>query len=349
MRQMAGAAVTAACGGRIPTVMAVVGAAIVLGLALPAAGAVASPNNSPTTSTPFGIGVPFSGNWPGTVVAHGHSYNHWWRTPTVLRPGDSLQLAVDNRLGTETVSFCLLPPVDGFDADNVLEDKCNSDDNFYVPPERQDRAQMTYGATTGQAHLVAYRCCYSVGSTASGGGQYTVVVERIVTRVVPGLVVPSLIPATFTVSSAMVYGDNAPVTDGTGARLEWRYRAERGRTPSPFIPLADAFSVGGAATFTGTLPPEAQGRAVQLRVCAGQPGGDTAVCTAEQNTVVQAGPNPACVAAKSLRAKRSRAVSKWKGKLRVAQTRRGKRAAKRKLRVAKQRLAAARRGVRSNC
>lgn len=348
MREIAGAAVAAAHTGRMARMAAVVAAAIALAASLATATAVASPNTGPSTAAPVGIGVPFSGNWPGTVTAHGESYNHWWRLPTTVRPGDSVHLAVDNRLGLLTIYFCLVPPIDDFGADQAL-DRCPG--GSYVHSGRQDRVEMTYADGSGQGMLVAYTGSASVGDEAGPTyGQYAVTIERIVTRVNPGLVVPGLIPRTFTVSSPLVHGDNTPVGDGVGARLEWRYRPAPGRQPSPYTPLVDSHAVGGAATFTGTLPPEAEGRPVQLRVCASQPGGTTAICTADQNTTVQVtGPSAACVAATSLRAKRSRAVKKLKRKVRRAHTRRGKRVAKRKLRVAKRRYAASKRSVRANC
>jgi hypothetical protein len=330
--------------------MLAVAAATVVVTAIAAPAAVASSNNAPSRSTPVGVGVPFSGSWPGTVHAYGNPFNHWWRLPATLRPGDSVQLAVDNRLVDYTVYFCLVPPIDDFDADDALE-RCRTDAS--VTYNRQDRIQMTYGESTGQAHLVAfirYGCCWTVGEEAPPDvGQYTVVIERIVTRVTPGLVVPGSIPAAFSVSAPLRYGDNAPAADGTGAVLQWRYRAARGRKPSGFANLATASSAGGAATFAASLPGTARGRRVQLRACASQPGGDTLVCTAAQNTTVQAGPAPACVGAKTLRAKRSRAVTRLKLRVRQAQGRRAKRAARRKLRAAQRRLAASRRAVRINC
>jgi hypothetical protein len=335
-------------GGRSRTLRvaacAIAVAALTTTLATPAA---ASENNQPSNAVTVAVGVPFTGNWPGTVRVHGvNSVNHWWRLPITVRPGDTVRLAVDNTGSTYTAYFCLLSPVDGFGADDALSD-CSAS---YVSYGRLDRIEITYAGAPGQALLVAYANC---GGCSPGGpemGQYTATIERIVTKVNAGLVVPALIPPRFTVAAPMVYGDNSPVADGVGARLEWRYQPPPGRAPSPYAPLVDSYSAGGAATFDATLPAEAQGRAIQLRACAAQPGGDTAICTPDQKTVVQAaGPSPACVAARSLRSTRSRAVSKLKRKVRRAGTRRGRRIAKRKLRVAQRRLATAKRGVRSAC
>jgi hypothetical protein len=335
---------------------------VALGFVLPAASAVASPNNAPSKSTPVSVGVPFSGNWPGTVVAHGSSYNHWWQLPATVRPGDSVELAVDNRASDNTLYFCLVPPVDDFGADQAL-DGCPAES--YIQAGRQDRVQLTYTGVSGQGHLITrLSCCSSVGSVASASfGQYTVVIERIVTKVTPGLVVPAVVPAAFGVGASMVYGDNTPVADGVGARLEWRYQPERGRLPSPYVPLVDTYSTGGSATFNANLPPEAQGRAIQLRACAAQPGGSIAICTADQSTTVEAGgPSPACIAAGAVRKAHSSAVSRLKGKVRRLAAKRAvvrgkakRRATRqlrkntRKLRAAKRRLAIAKQNVRATC
>lgn len=345
------------------TAVATLGVAVGLGALLPAASAVASPNNAPSKSTPVNVGVPFSGNWPGTVVAHGDGfgYNHWWQLPATIHPGDSVEVAVDNRASEDFLHFCLAPPVDDFGADQAL-DVCTND--VYIGGGRQDRVQLTYSGASGQGHLITSVCCGGIGAVASADyGQYTLVIERIVTKVTPGLIVPAVVPASFSVAASMVYGDNTPVADGVGARLEWRYRPKRGSSPSPYTPLVATYSAGGAATFHAVLPRAAQGRAIQLRACAAQPGGTAAICTANQNTTVQvARSSPACVTAKKLRAQRSRAVSRWKGKVRDAKARRAvaqgkrKRRATRQLRRAKHKLhvsngrhAAAVRDVRRTC
>jgi hypothetical protein len=344
------------------TVVAVA-AVFALGAVLPGTNAVASTNNAPSTSTAVNVGVPFSGNWPGTVLAHGSDFNHWWRVPSTIRPGDTVDLAVDNRGSLQSLHFCLVPPVDDFGAEQAIG---GCSEETYISGGRQDRVQLTYSGTSGQGYLISSMssCCRDVGAVAGNGyGQYTVVIERIVTKVTPGLVVPAVVPASFSVAASMVYGDNAPVVDGVGARLEWRYQPERGKAPSPFTPLSDTFSAGGSAVFNASLPQEARGRAIQLRACAAQPGGSSAICTADQKTSVEVGgPSPTCVKARALQRTHGRKLSRLKTRTRRLKAKRavvrGKsrrrttrqlRRTKRKVRTAKRRFASSRRNARTLC
>jgi hypothetical protein len=317
-------------------------------LALMTASAAASSNNGPGTSAPVTVGVPFTGNWPGTVWAHGNSFNHWWRLPSTMHPGDQIQIAVDNRLSKSSLHFCLLPPVDEFGADGALE-SCR--ESPYVEGGQQSRLSMTYSGSTGLPYLVPWiylGCCYDRGEAADPdeGGQYSITLEQIVTLVNAGLVVPATLPASFTLSAGLTYGDNTPAGDGIPASLQWRLVAPRGSDPEPFVNVLGATSAGGVATFTGTMPSVAQGRKVQMRVCVAQPGSTAVRCSAAARTTVAISP---CSRAEASLAAHARQVRRLKGRLHGARGRLAKRRLRHRLKGAKAKRARAAHSVDANC
>ena len=160
--------------------------------------ASASSNNAPSKAARVKLGVPFTGNWTGTVLAHGDdNFNHGWRLPAVRRPGDIAQIALDNRLGDDSLHLCLAPPLDDFAADDTL-DNCSYD--TYVQGLAQDRVRITYDSASGQGFLIVIdsSCCPYLGDTApADSGQYTATIERIITLVNLGLSVPSTLPSDF--------------------------------------------------------------------------------------------------------------------------------------------------------
>lgn len=302
--------------------------------------ALASPNTGPSKAKTVKVGVPFTGNWPGTKGA-----THWWRLPTTLRPGDEVQLAVDAR--DETTYLCFVPPVDDFDVANALSN-CDSRD-FSV--HGLDRLIMPYDLAAGQPFLVVN----TSDSWNSGileylsGGSYTITIERIVTLVNLGMAIPPQIPANFVLTANLTYGDNTPAADGTPAFLQWRYVPADSDNPDPFVNVASALSSGGVATFVGAMPPEAQGGTVQMRACVAQPGGDSVRCGASGQTTVAVS---ACYRALVSRRARTRAFRSTKRKLRRARARnagRAKRRLKRNLKVKRRKLGKAQRSVGIHC
>lgn len=301
--------------------------------ALLAPSAGASPNTSPSKAKTVKVGVPFTGNWPGSSASV-----HWWRFPAALHPGDDVQLAIDNHNGY--FEFCLVPPVDDFGAADALSD-CNSRE-FGV--SGLDRVVKHYDFPTGQPFLVV-----ETDEPVEFSGTYTVTIERIVTLVNLGMAIPSQIPASFVLTANLTYGDNTPAADGIPAYLQWRYLPADKNNPDPFVNVSSAVSAGGVATFAGTMPPEAQGGTVQMRACVAQPGGTDVRCGASAQTTVAVS---ACYRALASRRARTRAFRRTKRKLRRARARnaiRAKRRLKRKLKVKRRKLAKAQRSVKAHC
>lgn len=325
-------------------------ALILVALAGPAS---ASTNVGPSSATEVKQSVPFTGIWNGTPYGHTRYPSHWWRLPGTLRSGDSIQLAVDNRLGKKSdISFCLIPPVDDFGATDAF-DPCR-EGYPGVGEGEQDRLQMTYdGGATGRANLAVWLdddCCLSEGEKVEiGYGQYTITLEQIETLVNLGLEVPSSIPATFNLVSYLTYGDGSPAGNGIPAFLQWRVIPPSGVDPTPFENVVTAYSSGGLATFTGTMPPSAQGSKVQLRACVAQPGSTNVRCGASARTTVGVSN---CYRALASRRARTRAFRRTKRKLRRARARnagRAKRRLKRQLKKKRRTLAKAKRSVRIHC
>lgn len=315
-------------------------------LVLPAA-AQGSSNNAPSKAVNVQVGKPFSGVWPGTVYQHGNSFNHWWRLPQVIRPGDTVQVAVDNRLGAESLHLCLVPAVDDFGADAAINE-CNSD--VYFGPGQQSRTTLTYEKASGQAFLVAWiwgSCCYGRGEADTDeDGQYTATVERITSLVNIGLAVPPTLPTSFSLAGSVIYGDNTPAADGTPAVLQWRPVAIRGTDPAPFANLVHSTSLGGVVTFTGAMPVAAQGQRVQLRACVAQPGSGEVRCGASGRTLVAQSP---CSRALDNQLVLSRVVKRLARHVRRLRAGPAKLRLKRKLKAKRRKLAKANRSVKIHC
>jgi hypothetical protein len=298
--------------------------------AILAPSAVASPNTSPSKAKTVQVGVPFTGSWPGSDASV-----HWWRLPTTLRPGDEVQLAIDNHQGLN--DFCLVPPVDDFGAGDALDD-CSSRE---LTISGLDRVVMPYDFSAGQPFLVV-----GLGEEST---TYSITIERIVTLVNIGMVIPPQIPASFVLAANLTYGDNTPAADGVPAYLQWRYEPADKDNPAPFVNVATALSSGGVATFAGSMPSEAQGGTVQMRACVAQPGGADVRCGAFAQTTVAVS---ACYRALVSRRARARAMRRTKRKLRRARARnavRAKQRLKRKLKVKRRKLAKAKRAVKAHC
>lgn len=304
---------------------------LVLAAFLPA-GAVASPNTSPSKAKTVQVGVPFTGSWPGSEGFH------WWRLPTVVRPGDEVQLAVDVTNGTG-IDLCLVPPVDDFDAGDASE-ACSE-----VFVGLLDRLVLPYDQSAGQPFLlVKPGCCRE-----ENPGTYTVTIERIVTLVNLGMAIPPQIPADFVLTANLTYGDNTPAADGISAFLQWRYLPAGKDNPAPFVNVATALSSGGVATFVGAMPPEAQGGTVQMRACVAQPGGTDVRCGASAKTTVAVS---ACYRALLSRRAQTRSLRRAKRKLSRARARNAgwaKRRLERKLKVKRRKLAKAKHSVSVHC
>jgi hypothetical protein len=314
-------------------------------LALPAA-AQASSNNAPSNAVNVQIGKPFTGVWPGTVYQHGNSFNHWWRLPSIIRPGDTVQVAMDNRLSDETVYLCLLPQIDDFAADSWLE-QCRSEP--YFGSGQQSRTTLTYQGPAGQGFLVAWisGCCYERGQAdEDSDGQYTATIERITSLVNIGLAVPPALPTSFTLQGSVIYGDNTPAADGTPAVLQWRPVAVKGTDPVPFANLIYANSLGGVVTFSGVMPVAAQGQKVQLRACVAQPGSDAVLCAPSGRTLVA---RSACAQALDNQLIWTRVVSRLAKRVRHHRAGPAKLRLKRKLKAKRHKLAKANRNVKVLC
>jgi hypothetical protein len=299
----------------------------------------------PSKATAVKIGVPFTGVWQGTPYSVSSEATHWWKLPSVVRPGDTLQIAVDVRQSEESVYLCLLSPVDDFGADDAFA-TCRYSD--YVRYGNQGRLTLTYEGASGVAYLVTHGgCCTNPDEPyGPGDGQYTATIEQITTLVNIGLSIPPALPPTFTLVGNLVYGDNTPAADGTPAYLQWRFVAPRGSEPEPFTNLIATTSFGGAVTFTGSVPTPAEGRKIQLRACVAQPGGNTTNCAESVRTTVAAS---ACTLALNSRLVRSRSVRRLKKRLRRAHSIAAKRKISRKLKRQKRRLDKARRSVQVHC
>jgi len=299
--------------------------------------ASAANNIGPSTAKSVKIGVPFTGAWAGTKFVSGRGYTHWWRLPGVMRPGDETQVAVDN--GGVDFNLCLVPPVDDFDA-NAAVSNCGPP---HIDSGIQTRSVLTYEGSTGQPFLVVQEadCCGSLEGT------YTLTVERIVSVVNIGMVVPARLPASFSLTANLTYSDNTPAGDGIPAVLQWRFLPTSRDNPPPFADVATGFSAGGTVTFAATMPPEVQGGTVQLRACVAQPGGDSGRCGAASQATVAVS---ACARALASRRARTKAVRKLSRKLRRARAR-GRVKPRMRLRMKQKRrqLAKAKRSVRVHC
>jgi hypothetical protein len=310
----------------------------------------ASGNTGPSKAANVQVGAPFTGVWQGTPYDHGSYPNHWWRLPTILRPGDTIQIAVDNRLSRLDTNFCLIPPVDDFGANNALSQYCPEFGGSSVGDGEQNRLQMTYEGPSGQAYLVAWSddyCCLDPGETVeSGYGQYTVAIERITTLVNIGMAVPPALPSSFSLAAAVVYGDNTPAADGTPAFLQWRPVTVKGADPLPFTNVVAATSAGGVVTFNGTMPAAAEGQKVQLRACVAQPGGTEVRCGASGRTVIAESP---CSRALQSQLVLARVVHRLARHVRRHRPGPAKLRLKRKLKAKRHRLAQASRNVKLTC
>jgi hypothetical protein len=301
--------------------------------------AAASLNTAPSTAANVAIGVPFTGSWAGTPYTSGRGYTHWWRLPAPLRAGDQVQIAIDNRTGPE-IEACLIPPVDDFGADDAVSD-C---DFSYVSGGVQDRRVFDYGLTTGQPFLVLRYDCFCEDDELRG--TYTITLERIVSLVNVGLVVPSSLPTTFTLTANLTNGDNTPAGDGIPVSLQWRYASSG---DAPFAEVVTGVSGGGTVTFSGTMPAAAEGSEVDLRACVPQPGGDSVRCSGSSRTTVAVS---ACTSALNGLLGFSRSVNRTMRRLQRARARRARvaqRRLRRSLRAKKHRLAAAQRAVDAYC
>jgi len=305
-----------------------------------ASAASAATNISPSSAKAVKLGVPFTGSWAGTKLVSGRGYTHWWRLPDVMRPGDELQLAIHNQGGAD-FNVCVVPPVDDFDASDALYG-CGPP---HIDIGVQTRSVLSYEGSAGQPFLVVQEddCCGSLTGT------YAITAERIISSVNIGMIVPSRIPASFTLMANLTYGDNTPGGDGIPATLQWRFLPASSDNPPPFTDIVTASSTGGIVTFAGTMPTEAQGGTVQLRACVAQPGGDSVRCGASAQTTVAVS---ACYRALVSRRARTRAFRRTKRKLRRARARnavRAKRRLKRNLKVKRRKLAKAQRSVGAHC
>lgn len=332
-------------GNSVRTYVAAAAVAVSL-LALPVA-AQASSNNAPSNAVNVQIGKPFAGVWPGTVYQHGNSFNHWWRLPAVIRPGDTVQVAVDNRLSSRTIHLCLIPTVDDFAADTWIE-QCSYEP--YFEAGQQSRTTLTYQGPAGQGFLVAWisrGCCYERGEAdEDSDGQYTATIERITSLVNIGLAVPAALPTSFTLQGSVIYGDNTPAADGTAAVLQWRPVAVKGTDPVPFANFIYANSVGGVVTFSGAMPVAAQGHKVQLRACVAQPGSDGVLCAPSGRTLVA---RSACAQALDSQLIWVRVVSRLAKRFRNHRAGPAKLRLRRKLKAKRSKLAKANRNVKLLC
>jgi len=316
-------------------------------LALPTA-ASASPNTAPSSAPTMKLGQPVAGVWQDTVYVHGdEGPNHWWRLPSVVRPGDQIQIAVDNRLGTGGhMHLCLVPAVDDFGADGALG---GCDKNTVIEAGQQTRFTLTYQGPSGQAYLVdwVHACCPARGESVGGEyGQYTQTIERITSLVNIGLAVPPALPTSFTLQGSVIYGDNTPAADGASAVLQWRPVAVKGTDPVPFANLVYASSLGGIVTFSGTMPVAAHGQKVQLRACVAQPGGDGVLCAPSGRTLVA---ESACARALDNQLVWSRVVHRLAKRVRNHRAGPAKLRLKRKLRAKRNKLGKDTRSVKAHC
>lgn len=111
--------------------------------------AVASNNARPSSAPVVPLGVPFSGTWFGTPTYGSSSAHHWWRVGALVRTGDSIQVAIDNRASAPQ-RFCVVPPVDDFGADaGIASNKCNHLDQT-IEVASMGRRTLRYAGPTGQ-------------------------------------------------------------------------------------------------------------------------------------------------------------------------------------------------------
>jgi len=238
--------------------------------------ASAGTNTGPSTAVEVVPGVPFSGEWAGTPRQHISDccdYWHFYRPAFGLRTGDSVQLALDNsRNPGNHLQICLVSPTDEFGATDVLGRECRENAGADAEAGAMARRTLVYRPAQPNGFLVA-----EAFDSGEPTGQYTITVERIITRVNIGFVPPARTGRTLRISAALRYGDNTPVTDGIPATLEYR-PIDRRAPRRPFRTIARSTSQGSSAAFSARLPGAAT-PVVQLRACAEQPGGTKPRCT----------------------------------------------------------------------
>lgn len=317
--------------------LAVGGTIVAVALVAPAARAI--DNTVPSKAPVVSVGVPFTATEP-------NGKPDVWRLDQVVRTGDTVQLAVDNTQGSQSLNVCLLGPTDDFGYDNEvgavgcggLFDDSAAD--FVVSEGRSDRASATYIRSTGTPLI-------RMSSLFDRVNSYTATVESITTLINIGAVAPpTAIGRTFSFAATLRHGDNSPVGDGTAAALEWR-KGRGAPGPTAFTRIASATSVGGQVLFQATLPPEAAKR-VQLRACVTQAGASpncTTTVTATVAPLVTEACRDARKASRRARLLTARLVVRLLGARKAAVRRR----MARRLRVAKRQLRVAKRLATRQC
>lgn len=252
---------------------------IVIGLVLLSAQpAAASLNAGPSTAVEVVPGVPFSGSWPGTPLAQTGccDYWHWYRPSVTLRTGDVVQLAIDNTQGPG-ISLCFASPTDEFGAAEVLRRDCPNVvyDDDSAPGGQRRRVRLVYQRSQASGLLL-------VGSATPDDvtqyGTYTITIERIITRINIGVLPPTQVRRSFSLTAALRYGDNTPAADGSAATLQYRRGRRTSSGPERFTTIARGTATAGSVRFAVRLPRRV-GPRLQLRACADQPGGTKPRCT----------------------------------------------------------------------
>lgn len=248
--------------------------AVVASVALAMApSAMAAPNTGPSTAVEIAAGVPFSGDWAGTPRQHISDccdYWHFYRPSFSLRTGDELQLAIDNTQNQD-LYICLISPTDEFGAAETLGRECDHTQYVYVERGAMARKTVPYSRSLPNGFLGVMGF-----DSSSPSGRYTITIERVITRVNIGLVAPRRLGRTFTITSALRYGDNTAVADGISASLQFRPMLRGKRTS--FKTIARAKSAGSAARFKAQLP-KRRPKSGHIRACVEQPGGAKTRCT----------------------------------------------------------------------
>jgi len=212
--------------------------------------AAAAMNTGPSSAVAVTPGIPFSGDWTGTPrqhIADCCDYWHFYRPTVTLRTGDALQLAIDNTQHADELYVCLLSPTDEFGANAMLRNECGDETTVQAIVQAGALARETvrYPRSTPGGFLV-----FEAFDSDPPTGQYTVTIERVITRVNIGLVPPRRLKRHFTLGAALRYGDNTPVVDGSTAVLQYRRGRKSSRGPRrqrPWPPTPPAPGRAGSA------------------------------------------------------------------------------------------------------
>jgi hypothetical protein len=105
--------------------------------------ALAADNTVPSRAPTVQVGTPFSG-------AEDNCCPDLWRLGKTVNPGETVQIAVDNTRGTESLDVCVIGPTDDFGYDAEVDAACGDESRGSVESGRSARLYLRYERTAGQ-------------------------------------------------------------------------------------------------------------------------------------------------------------------------------------------------------